>query len=130
MPLDAERPDVLACPKCGREMRVQRYPENDAYRCVGCQGLWLPLMAHEQLEERADAIDAARYPGHSAPEPRTLLCPQCECDGVPLIRMVDAGRPDIHFESCKTCYGRYYDAGEFREVSEDPTFLERVFGRG
>ena len=124
--LDPTTPDTLACPKCAGTMRVQRFPENDAYRCEGCQGLWLPLMAHEQLEERAAEIDTARYAGASAPEPHTLACPQCEF--VPLIRMVDAAHPDIHFESCKTCYGRYYDAGEFREVSEDPSFLERLFG--
>ena len=124
---DAVQPDVLDCPKCRAQMRIQHYPENDAYRCDGCMGLWLPLMAHEQLEERADEIDTGEYRGASAPEARTLMCPQCEF--VPLIRMVDIEQPDIHFESCKTCYGRYYDAGEFREVSEDPSFLERVFGR-
>ena len=42
--------------------------------------------------------------------------------------MVDASHPDIHFECCKTCYGRHYVAGEFREVSEVPSFLERLFG--
>ena len=123
----APRPDILACPKCSADMRIQRYPENNAYRCDSCRGLWLPLMASEQLEERAEEIDTDRYAGASAPEPRTLACPECQF--VPLIRMVDAGRPDIHFESCKQCYGRYYDAGEFREVSEDPSFLERLFGR-
>lgn len=127
MPGSATLPDTLTCPKCNGEMRIQRYPENDAYRCAGCQGLWLPLMAHEQLEERADDIDTVQYQGTSAPETRTLMCPHCEF--VPLIRMVDVEQPGIHFESCKTCYGRYYDAGEFREVSEDSSFLERLFGR-
>ena len=125
---DAALPDTLACPKCGAAMRIQRYPENDTFRCEGCKGLWLPLMAHEQLEQRAEQIDTGEYRGASGPEPRTLTCPQCRF--VPLIRMVDVEQPDLHFESCKTCYGRYYDAGEFREVSEDPSFLERVFGRG
>lgn len=128
MATDAVRADSLPCPKCQARMTIQRYPENDAYRCEGCKGLWLPMMAHEQLEERAGQVDIGEYKGDSAPETRTLMCPQCEF--VPLIRMVDIGQPGIHFESCKACYGRYYDAGEFREVSEDPSFLERVFGRG
>ncbi|QDA56966.1 zf-TFIIB domain-containing protein [Thermomonas aquatica] len=127
MPNDATLPEALTCPKCQAQMRIQRYPENDAYRCEGCRGLWLPLMAHEQLEERAEQIDPEQYRGSSGPEPRTLMCPQCEF--VPLIRMVDVEQPDLHFESCKECYGRYYDAGEFRQVSEDPSFLERLFGR-
>lgn len=127
MPDDAVLPDTLACPKCQATMRIQRYPENDAFRCEGCKGLWLPLMAHEQLEERAEQIDTGEYRGPSGPETRTLTCPQCRF--VPLIRMVDVEQPDLHFESCKTCYGRYYDAGEFREVSDDPGFLERLFGK-
>ena len=127
MPSDAVLPETLTCPKCAARMHIQRYPENDAYRCEGCKGLWLPLMAHEQLEERADMIDPEEYQGSSGPEPRTLMCPQCEF--VPLIRMVDVGQPGLHFESCKECYGRYYDAGEFREASEDPSLLERLFGR-
>jgi Zn-finger nucleic acid-binding protein len=124
---DQALPDALDCPKCGVQMRIQRYPENDAYRCEGCHGLWLPLMAHEQLGRRAHTIDPAPYKGPTGPEPRALLCPQCRF--VPLIRMVDVELPDLHFESCKECYGRYYDAGEFREVSEDPSLLERLFGR-
>ena len=58
---DPALPDALECPKCGAQMRIQRYPENDAYRCEGCQGLWLPLMAHEQLEERAEQIANVTY---------------------------------------------------------------------
>ena len=127
MPSDAVLPDTLTCPKCDAQMHIQRYPENDAYRCEGCKGLWLPLMAHEQLEERADMIDPEEYQGSSGPEPRTLMCPQCEF--VPLIRMVDVGQPGLHFESCKECYGRYYDAGEFRAASDEPSLLERLFGR-
>ena len=59
MPNDAVLPEALTCPKCQAQMRIHRYPENDAYRCEGCQGLWLPLMAHEQLEERAAEIGKA-----------------------------------------------------------------------
>ena len=47
-----------------------------------------------------------------------------------LIKMVDIEQPELHFESCKTCFGRYYDAGEFRQVSDTPSFLERIFGIG
>ena len=66
---DATRPQALACPKCNGEMRIQRFPENDAYRCEGCRGLRLPLLAHEQPAGRAAAIDTARYARASAPLP-------------------------------------------------------------
>ncbi|WP_211369490.1 hypothetical protein [Pseudoxanthomonas kalamensis] len=32
--------------------------------------------------------------------------------------MVDPQQPHIWFESCKYCYGRFYDAGEFRDYAE------------
>jgi hypothetical protein len=32
--------------------------------------------------------------------------------------MVDAEQPHIHFESCKYCYGRFFDAGEVRDLAE------------
>jgi uncharacterized protein len=32
--------------------------------------------------------------------------------------MVDPQQPHIWFESCKNCYGRFYDAGEFRDFAE------------
>ena len=44
-----------------------------------------------------------------------------------MIRMVDVEQPEIHFESCKFCYGRFLDPGEFRQLAGDGTgtLLER-----
>ena len=30
----AAQPATLTCPKCSGDMRIQRFPENDAYRAV------------------------------------------------------------------------------------------------
>ena len=42
-------------------------------------------------------------------------CPVCKTQ---LIRMVDRSQPHIHYEACTTCYGVYFDAGEFRDYKE------------
>jgi hypothetical protein len=46
-----------------------------------------------------------------------INCPVCP-SGQPLIRMVDPKQPHIWFESCTVCYGRFYDAGEFKDFAE------------
>ena len=101
-----------------------------AWRCDDCHGLWLAATADEALEDTAARIDTgperADIPLDSA---GTLECPACTHHQ--LIRMVDVAHPEIAFESCKSCYGRYYDAGEFRDASERDwmdALLDRLFG--
>lgn len=98
------------------------------HRCDGCQGLWFGQLAHELLREKANEIDLiephpvaaeAQTEAHfdpAAPAP-TLLCPACV--HYPLIHMIDVQQPHIRFESCKFCYGRFYDAGEFRDFADE-----------
>ena len=107
------------------------------HRCEGCKGMWFEIMAHEQLRDEAVIIDLAEpappregeYFDPTAPAPVILLCPACE--HYPLIQMVDTHQPHIRFESCKFCYGRFYDAGEFRDFADDEddsgirTFIKR-----
>ena len=98
--------------------------EEPVHRCEGCKGMWFELMAHEQLRDQAETIDLADpappaenvFFDPTAPAAVTLLCPAC--DHYPLIHMVDPHQPHIRFESCKFCYGRFYDAGEFRDYAE------------
>ena len=107
------------------------------HSCEGCKGMWFEIMAHEQLRDEAEIIDLAEpappregeYFDPTAPAPVILLCPACE--HYPLIHMVDTHQPHIRFESCKFCYGRFYDAGEFRDFADDEddsgirTFIKR-----
>lgn len=119
----------LACPKCQGGMLPRRYPQSQvlAWRCEGCGGLWLPEMAHEDLREEAAEVDAAPdAPRDHAPLDVVVPCPACV--HWPLIRMVDPQQPHIRFESCTRCYGRYYDAGEYRDFADEEGLLERLFG--
>ncbi len=106
---------------------MQLLPDLDepVHRCEGCKGMWFELMAHEQLRAEAERIDLVEPAPASenasfdptAPVAITLLCPAC--DHYPLIHMVDPHQPHLRFESCKFCYGRFYDAGEFRDFVDD-----------
>lgn len=119
----------MHCPKCQATMQaLEGYGDAVVHRCRGCEGMWFEIMAHEDLREHAERIDlnapkppvvdAARDP--AAPATTSLFCPACR--HYPLINMVDPHQPHIHFESCKFCYGRFYDAGEFKDFADDSEY--------
>ncbi len=116
----------MQCPKCQSPMHLLADLEEPVHRCESCNGMWFEIMAHEQLRDAAEQIDLVEpkppVPADesfdpAAPAPIVLLCPACE--HYPLIHMVDPLQPHIRFESCKFCYGRFYDAGEFRDFVDD-----------
>lgn len=119
----------MRCPKCHAEMHLlPGHEEAVVHRCEGCNGMWFENMAHVQLRDEAERIDLAepKPPAHeeafdpTAPSAETLLCPAC--GHYPLIHMVDPHQPHLRFESCKFCYGRFYDAGEFRDFVDDSEY--------
>lgn len=119
----------MRCPKCHAEMHLlPGHEEAVVHRCEGCNGMWFENMAHVQLRDEAERIDLAepKPPAQeeafdpTAPSAETLLCPAC--GHYPLIHMVDPHQPHLRFESCKFCYGRFYDAGEFRDFVDDSEY--------
>ena len=124
----------MLCPKCHADMQpLDGFEEAVVHRCTACKGMWFEIMAHEQLREDAEKIDLVEPepPGeHTSFDPTapgaTILCPAC--GHYPLIHMVDPHQPHIRFESCKFCYGRYYDAGEYRDFVDDSEY-ETAFDR-
>lgn len=116
-----DTPDLplsLACPKCAATMYRRDYDAGAAYRCNGCEGLWFPMLEHEALRTDADVIDVGcDMAGTRFNTVDRIQCPACSHEA-PLVRMVDAQQPHIWYESCKTCYGHFFDAGEFRDLAE------------
>lgn len=88
-------------------------------RCTGCGGLWFDMLEHEDLKD-ADGIEALDT-GDSAVGERYDHVGQVRCpiDGQPMIRMVDKAQPTLWLESCPLCYGTFFDAGEFREFTDE-----------
>ena len=118
------RESPMECPKCGARFEQVQVEGETVDRCTGCQGLWFDLEEHEELKAHAGLLDSgdaalgARHDGNDR-----IACPKCP--NSPLIRMVDPAQPHIRFESCTVCYGRFYDAGEFRDFAE-LTLCERL----
>jgi Zn-finger nucleic acid-binding protein len=108
----------MNCPKCAAPMVEISVNGVQVDRCSGCQGLWFDLL--EEQDARADAatIDvgsAQLGAAHDATD--RIHCPRCPGTQL-MVRMVDPLQPHIRFESCTICYGRFYDAGEYRDFVE------------
>ena len=107
----------MHCPKCDSAMTPVLRQSSTVQRCTGCSGLWFEPLDHERLKEEAEQIDTGDAAiGAQFNQVDRIQCPKCA--NWPLIRMVDAQQPHIWFESCKNCYGRFFDAGEFRDFAE------------
>lgn len=114
----------MRCPKCDSEMERVVHEEIEVDRCTLCFGLWFDALEKDDLVrlKGAKAIDigsAARGKRYS--DLRKVDCPNCH---VPMLEMVDMQQDRIEYESCPTCFGTFFDAGEFRDLQEF-TVLER-----
>lgn len=107
----------MQCPKCQEEMTQVAVQEGSADRCTGCGGLWFDAHESEQFGSSAAQLDTGSAErGSELNAIDRIRCPVCPDSR--LIRMVDAGQPHIWFEGCPTCHGQFFDAGEFRDLSE------------
>ena len=108
---------TLTCPKCSDPMEKVTYAGVQVDRCLGCKGLWFDAREQELLKDAvgAEAIDTGTPQSGAANENSQIDCPVCRTR---MIQMVDHRQPHIRFESCTTCYGVFFDAGEFRDYKE------------
>lgn len=109
----------MQCPKCKNEFEKVVFADVVVDRCTHCKGLWLDMLEKEDLlalegSEKVDIGD--EQVGDEYNEIRRIDCPVCE---QPMIPMVDKSQFHIKYEACTTCYGTFFDAGEFRDLKED-----------
>jgi uncharacterized protein len=105
----------MDCPKCGHLMEPVMYGDIEVDQCTLCRGLWFDLLEHERLKalRGSEAIDTGDpQVGAIFNRDDRIDCPRC---GGRMIRMVDADQPHIWYESCGSCHGVFFDAGEFTD---------------
>lgn len=107
----------MICPKCQSAMQAVRVEGGEIDRCSGCGGLWFDMLEDEDLLALAAEIDTGDPEvGRRHNSIDRISCPKCS-DTQPMIRMVDPAQPHIWFESCTVCYGKFFDAGEYRDLA-------------
>jgi len=99
-------------------METVAFEDIEVERCSACHGLWFDMLEHEDLKARpgSEVIDdGLPAVGRAFDNAGSLKCPAC---AGPLVRMVDVDQPHLWFESCASCYGVFFDAGEFRDFKQ------------
>lgn len=108
----------MQCPKCQSGMERIHSHGVEVDRCTQCKGLWFDMLEEEELRAHAREVDVGDAALGAQHDPIDRIhCPVCGGQQT-MVRMVDAQQPHIRFESCTICYGRFYDAGEFRDLAE------------
>jgi Zn-finger nucleic acid-binding protein len=118
----------LNCPRCSAKMETVVFQDIKVDRCTSCKGLWFDALEKEHLDgmRGSETIDVGTAGKSVSPAP--MNCPVCHTR---MIDMVDMDDPALHFNSCKICFGLFFDAGEYREHKEHSTlsFFHQLFHR-
>ncbi len=121
----------MKCPKCNSDMEKVTFAQIEVDRCTNCKGLWFDMLEHEHLKamQNSESIDVGKVDiGKEYDKIDKIDCPVCQTR---MIRMVDKDQPHIRYEACTSCYGVFFDAGEFRDYKEETIldFFQELFAK-
>ena len=106
----------IPCPKCNAPMQTMQVESTQVDRCTSCEGLWFDALEDRDVRAK-ESIDVLDPPGaqteNGRDTQRRVNCPRCH---TLMIRMLDRQTREIWYESCPICYGKFFDAGEFRAI--------------
>lgn len=105
----------MQCPKCQADMESVTYENIEVDRCTGCKGIWFDMLEQDDLKtlEGSEWIDSGDPAvGKKMNDIGDIDCPACS---EKMIKMVDRRQTHIWYEACPSCYGVFFDAGEFTD---------------
>jgi MFS transporter, PAT family, beta-lactamase induction signal transducer AmpG len=109
---------AMRCPKCRSDMEAVIHEGTEVDRCGSCRGIWFDAGEVEALASTPAAlsidIGAARE-GKRLNAVDDYPCPRC---GGVMARVVDEAQRHIWYETCGSCSGSFFDAGEFRDLAQ------------
>ena len=109
---------AMRCPKCRSDMQQIDYQGTEIDRCTICSGIWFDGGEVEVLRNKQAAVAIDKGSAATGKQYNLIdeyACPRC---GGEMIRKVDPQQRHIHYETCSTCEGSFFDAGEFRDLSQ------------
>ena len=115
----------MDCPKCGSTLSTMKYNDIEYEKCSGCEGLWFHNLEHEVLKNMtgSESIDTGDpKDGAVLDNISDYRCPSCSGN---MVNLVDKEQPHIRFEVCHSCYGVFFDAGEFRDYKKE-SFIDFI----
>ncbi len=118
----------MQCPKCSNEMKETEYKGIKYDQCKNCGGLWFDALEAEELVEISGSVEIDTgdvRQGAEYNKKRLIECPVCN---VRMCKVHDRKQPHIKLETCGVCHGTFFDAGEFKDFSEE-TFMDGIKDR-
>ncbi len=104
----------IFCPKCGGQFKKIDDETLPAFRCQTCSGLWFTSQPKSDTDiDLATKIDVGDPTiGKIYDLLSDVDCPSCKTK---LATVCDPIQEHIQYEICGSCYGVYFDAGEFSD---------------
>ena len=99
-------------------MEQIEYEGTEVDRCTICNGIWFDAGEMELMQNKKAAAIIDTGDSKVGKQSNTIdhyRCPRCS--GA-MERMVDSKQRHIWYETCSSCNGSFFDAGEFRDLSE------------
>ena len=115
----------MKCPKCYSPMEAIQFQDIEVNKCTGCEGIWFDDMEQELLKhlKGSEAIDTGDpKDGAQFNNIDDYRCPRC---GGNMVKMVDNEQPHIWYERCHSCFGVFFDAGEFSDY-KNRSFVDYI----
>ena len=115
----------MVCPKCDSDMEKVTYQDVEIDRCTQCKGIWLDVFEKAELKAKKDSesVDTGdKDAGKEYNKKTNVNCPKCL---TPMVSKEDIEQIHIRYESCPSCHGVFYDAGEFTDFKEK-NFLDYI----
>jgi len=114
----------MICPKCKGQFNVLSISGIEASKCDGCGAILFRHGTHDKARHIPEAVarDSHVEVVRGSNEIRDIDCPECHSR---MTKMIDKAQHHIQFEACSYCDNVLFDAGEFKDFSEN-TLVERI----
>ena len=104
----------MDCPRCGSNLKTQKYKSIEVDRCESCEGMWLDYPELDQIEDTVLDSDELKGSMITRPSEGELSCPKCQAS-------MDQFRyrfNELWLDVCPEEHGFWLDKGEEKRVLE------------
>ena len=104
----------MDCPRCGSELKAEKYQGIEVDKCVSCEGMWLDYSELDQLEDRELDSDELKGSMVTRPVGSEISCPVCQAAMLQFRYRYN----ELWLDVCEANHGFWLDKGEEKRVLE------------
>jgi len=104
----------LNCPRCSKQLRVEKHKGIEVDRCPSCEGMWLDYHELDQLEDTVMDDDRGKGTMFFKAQGGELTCPRCAGP----MSWFRYRHYNVELDFCEAEHGFWLDKGEESRVLE------------